>query len=352
MKKQYNILILFILIPFLGLANDDTFISKEKNIKKTFIVNSNAGIDIENKYGNITVSTWDENKIDLDITIKVSGGNENWVNERLNSIDVDINALKSMVTAITNIGNSSLKSRGSSNSFEINYVIKIPKNGTVKLDNKYGNITTLTLESTTDIACKYGKIILGKLNGDSNRIEIGYSQNSSIDYIKNGNIEARYSGIKINESGNLNLDANYTDVSLLEGQNIKCKGNYGSFKFQKINSLIGSSNYVTISVAEILNSLSVDATYSKINVDSMSEKSKNVNINTGYTNISLGYDANYSFDFDINTRYGSIKNDSSLEVLVSEIKSNTKRISGYNKKKGQNKVIINSSYGNVILTKR
>lgn len=352
MKKQYNILILFILIPFLGFANDDTFISKEKNIKKTFIVNSNAGIDIENKYGNITVSTWDENKIDLDITIKVSGGNENWVNERLNSIDVDINALKSMVTAITNIGNSSLKSRGSSNSFEINYVIKIPKNGTVKLNNKYGNITTLTLESTTDIACKYGKIILGKLNGDSNRIEIGYSQNSSIDYIKNGNIEARYSGIKINESGNLNLDANYTDVSLLEGQNIKCKGNYGSFKFQKINSLIGSSNYVTISVAEILNSLSVDATYSKINVESMSEKSKNVNINTGYTNISLGYDANYSFDFDINTRYGSIKNDSSLEVLVSEIKSNTKRISGYNKKKGQNKVIINSSYGNVILTKR
>lgn len=352
MKKHYNILILFILIPFLGFSNDDTFISKEKNIKKTYIVNSNAGIDIENKYGNITVSTWDENKIDLDITIKVSGGNENWVNERLNSIDVDINALKSMVSAITNIGNSSLKSRGSSNSFEIDYVIKIPKNGTVKLNNKYGNITTLTLESTTDIACKYGKIILGKLNGDSNRIEIGYSQNSSIDYIKSGNIEARYSGIKINESGNLNVDANYTDVSLLEGQNIKCKGNYGSFKFQKINSLVGSSNYVTISIAEVLNNLNIDATYSKINVESMSEKSKNVNINTGYTNIALGYDANYSFDFDINTRYGSIKNDSSLEVLVSEIKSNTKRISGYNKKKGQNKVIINSSYGNIILTKR
>lgn len=115
---------------------------------------------------------------------------------------------------------------------------------------------------------------------------------------------------------------------------------------------MGSSNYVTISIAEVLNNLNIDATYSKINVESMSEKSKNVNINTGYTNIALGYDANYSFDFDINTRYGSIKNDSSLEVLVSEIKSNTKRISGYNKKKGQNKVIINSSYGNIILTKR
>ncbi|MBF4487042.1 hypothetical protein [Flavobacterium sp. CSZ] len=352
MKKHYNILILFILIPFLGFSNDDTFISKEKNIKKTFIVNSNAGIDIENKYGNITISTWDENKIDLDITIKVSGGNENWVNERLKSIDVDINALKSMVTAITNIGNSSLKSRGSSNSFEINYVIKIPKNGTVKLNNKYGNITTLNLESTTDIACKYGKINIAKLNGTNNRIAIGYSQNSTIDYIKNGNIEARYSGLKINESGNLNLDANYTDISLQQGQNIKYEGNYGSFKFQEINSLVGLGNYLTVSIGEISNNLTIDATYSKINVELLNERAKNVNINTGYTNVALGFNTNFSFDFDINTKYGSIKNDNSLDISVSEVKNNSKKISGYNKKKGQSKVIVNSNYGNVILTRK
>jgi hypothetical protein len=352
MKKHYNLLILFFLIPFLGFSNDDTYVSKQKNIKKTYIVNSNAGIDIDNKYGNITISTWDEDKIDLDITIKVSGGNEDWVNQRLNNIDVDITALKSMVSAVTNIGSSSLKSRGSSNSFEINYVIKIPKNGSVKLNNKYGDITTLNLESSTDIACKYGKIILGQLNGASNRIEIGYSKNSTIDYIKSGNIEARYSSIKINESGNLNLDANYSDVSLQEGQNIKYQGSYGKFKFQKINSLVGAGNYLTVAIAEISKDLSIDATYSKINVESLNEKPKNVNINTGYTNVSLGYSTNYAFDFDINTKYGSIKNDSSLEVSVSEIKNNSKKISGYNKKKGQSKVIINSNYGNVILIKK
>ncbi len=74
MKKHYKILILFILIPFLGFSNDDTYISKQKSIKKTYIVNSNAGIDIDNKYGSISVSTWDEDKIDIDITIKVTGG--------------------------------------------------------------------------------------------------------------------------------------------------------------------------------------------------------------------------------------------------------------------------------------
>lgn len=352
MKKHYNILILFILIPFLGFSNDDTFISKQKSIKKTYIVNSNAGIDIDNKYGSITVSTWDEDKIDLDITIKVNGPNENWVNEKLNGIDVDITALKSMVTAITKIGNSSLKSKGSSNSFEINYVIKIPKNGTVKLNNKYGNIATLDLESTTDINCKYGKITLGKLNGSSNRVQIEYCQNSAIDYIKNGTIEARYSGLKINDSRNLILDTNYTDLIISDGNTVKYDCNYGNFKFQKINSLSGSGNYLTIDVAEISNTINIDANYSKINIGIITEKANNVNINSGYSDVHLGYDINYTFDFDITTKYGNIKKDNSLDISLTENKSTSKKISGYHKKKGQNRVTVNSNYGNVSLIKK
>ena len=353
MKKLYNLLILFILCPFLGFSNnDDTFISKQKTIKKTYIVNSNAGIDIENKYGNITVSTWDEDKIDLDITIKVTGGNENWVNERLNSIDVDITALKSMVSAVTKLGNSVIKSNGRSNSFEINYIIKIPKNGTVKVDNKYGNITTLTLESTTDISCKYGKVTLGKLNGSSNRVHIEYCQNSTIEYIKNGILEARYSGLRINDSGNLTLDTNYTDLVIAESNNIKYDCNYGNFKFQKINSFSGSGNYLTVNIAEISNTVNLDTNYSKINISTITDKANNVNINSTYSDVSLGYDSNYSFDFDINTKYGNIKSDNSLDVSVSESRSTSKRISGFNKKKGQNKVVVNSNYGSVSLIKK
>lgn len=350
MKKHYNLLIIFLLIPFLGFSNDDTYVTKQKNIKKTYIVNSNAGIDIDNKYGNITVSTWDEDKIDLDITIKVNGVNENWVNERLNSIDVDITALKSMVTAVTNLGNSSLKSRGSNNSFEINYVIKIPKNGSVKLLNKYGNITTLSLESTTEIICKYGKVTLGRLNGSSNRVEIAYCQNSSIDYIKNGTIEARYSGLKINDSGNLILDTNYTDLVIADAQNIKYDCSYGNLKFLKVNSFTGSGNYLTISITQILGNLNLDTNYSKVTVGSMSDKAGNVSINAGYSDISLGYSPNYSFDFDISARYASIKHDDSFDISVSENKNNSKRISGTYKKKGQNKVNINSNYGNISLS--
>ncbi|WP_166925898.1 DUF4097 family beta strand repeat-containing protein [Flavobacterium poyangense] len=352
MKKHYNFLILILLMPFLAFSNNFDFISKQKTIKKTYIVNSNAGIDIENKYGDITVTTWDEDKIDLDITIKVTGKNENWVNERLNSITVDINALKSMVSAVTSLGSSSIMSKGSNNSFEINYVIKIPKNGTVKLSNKYGNIVTGDLVSTTDIFCKYGKIGLGKLNGNNNMVHIEYCQNSSIEYIKGGTIEARYSGLKVTDAGKINLDTNYTDLVVVGGQSIKYDCNYGKFKFEKIGSVAGSGNYITVNVGELLNSLSADLTYSKLNVGVINEKANTITVTSEYSDVSLGYDTNFAFDFDINTRYGNIRNDGSLDISVSESKNSTKKINGFYKKRGQNKIAVNSNYGSVTLTRK
>ncbi|KIA96845.1 hypothetical protein OA93_16600 [Flavobacterium sp. KMS] len=352
MKKHYNFLILLLIIPFLGFANDDGYSTKQKVIKKTYIVNSDAGIDIDSKYGNITVTTWDEDKIDIEVIIKVSGNNENWVNEKLNSINVNITALKSMLTASTSIGNSTYKSKGSNNSFEINYTLKIPKNGTVKLNNKYGNITTGDLASTTDIFCKYGKVNLGRLNGNANTIHIEYCQNSSIQYIKNGNLEARYSGLKINSAGRINLNTNYTDIVMGDGQNIRYDCNYGTFKFQKMGSIAGAGNYLTVNIGEILNTLSIDLNYGNLAVGIINEKANNINVTSGYSDISLGYDSNYAFDFDISARYSGIKTDSSLQISNSEEKSNAKKIDGFYKKKGQNKVVLISSYGSISLVKK
>jgi hypothetical protein len=56
----------------------------------------------------ISVTTWNEDKIELDISIKVSGDNENWVNQRIETIAVDIVALKGMI-AKTILGNSITK---------------------------------------------------------------------------------------------------------------------------------------------------------------------------------------------------------------------------------------------------
>jgi hypothetical protein len=352
MKKQYKIFFLIFLMSFAGFSNEDSSYSKQKTISKAYIVNNDAGITIDNSYGSLFVTTWNEDKIEIEVIIKVSGDNEKWVNQKLESISVDFIGLKNMVTAKTVFDNSSNNNRGRNNNFEINYTIKIPKNGSVKLNNKYGNISTTDLFASTTINCKYGKINLGRLNGNHNDIEIGYCSKSTIDFIKQGTLTSKYSSIKTNEVSKLSLFSDYSDIEFETVNDLKFNSKYGSIKSANVNSLDGSAGYLTIDIGILSSQLTVDAKYSSIKVNSILSKAKNVTINAGYTGINMGYQFNYMFDFDINTKYSDFKFDTAdLSIISREETNNTKQIKGFHKKKGENKITISSNYGNVKLIK-
>jgi hypothetical protein len=351
MKKQFNSLLLLVLIPFLGFSNNDFTYSKQRNIKKAYIVNSDAGINIDNSYGTIFVTTWDEDKIEIDVLIKVSGDSEKWVNQKLAGIDVDFIALKTMVTAKTTFENSNTKNNGRNNNFEVNYTIKFPRNGTVKLNNKYGNIITSDLFSTTDINCKYGKISLGKLNGNSNTILIGYCSNSTIAYLKNGAVTSKYSELKIDEVSKLDLVSDYSEIEIIEGNDVKYNSKYGSVKIQKVNSLDANGNYLTIDVGSLSNQLKIYTKYSSVSIQAIQTKANNIAIVAGYTDVKLGFQPNYVFDFDVTVKYADFKYDKELDISSRENTSYTKKVSGFYKKKGVNNVTVTSDYGDVKMFK-
>ena len=353
MKKQFKIVLLLALIPFLGFSNEADYIhSKQKIIKKTYFVNSDAGLYIDNSYGTISVSTWDEDKTELDIVIKVSGDNENWVNQRLTDINIDIVALKGLITAKTILGNSSYKSNGKNNSFQINYTLKIPRNGSVKLHNKYGNITTADLFSEAEIKCKYGKIALGRLSGNSNNVLVEYCSNSTISYLKNANIVAKYSNLKIGEVIKLDLTSDYTDIEIQESDAIKYSSKYGTIKIQNVKSLDASGNYLTLKIGELSNTLKLSTKYSNVTIGTISAKANSIAIAAGYTGLNIGFDANFAFDFNVSVKYASFKHDNELEIDSKEDSNNLKKHSGFYKKKGVNNITIMSDYGNVTLLKK
>jgi len=351
MKKQFKIFFLFLLMPFLGYSNEDFGYSKQKSINKAYLVNSDAGINIDNSYGTIFVTTWNEDKIEIDVLIKVSGDSEKWVNQRIDAIDVNFIALKNMVTAKTVFENNVSKNNGKNNSFEINYTIKIPKNGSVTLNNKYGGISTTDLFSSTNINCKYGKINLGKLNGNSNTIQIGYCSKSTIDYLKNGSVISKYSGLKIDRLAKIDLISDYSEIEIGEGSDIKYNSKYGSVKIDKVNSLDANGNYLTIDIGSISNQLKLYTKYSNVTIDAIQPKASNITIAAGYTGVNIGFQSNYVFDFDVTVKYADFKYDNELNVNSKEETNYTKRISGFYKKKGENKITVTSDYGNVKLYK-
>ena len=101
MMKLYKLLFAFLLLPTILIANDKKKHEKSKTINRTFAVTKNATLYLNNKYGNINVTTWNKNSVEINIKITVKGSDLDNVEQKLKSIDVNFEATENLVEART-----------------------------------------------------------------------------------------------------------------------------------------------------------------------------------------------------------------------------------------------------------
>ena len=307
--------------------------TKERKIKKSFEVSSNATLNVDNSFGNLNIITWDENRIEFDITIKVTGNNEEKVKDRLDRIDVKFSATSDMVSAITQIEKNSSNwwnwGKKTNLQLEINYVIRMPITNNVDLSNDYGSINLDKLEGVAKIECDYGKITTKELMADNNDIRFDYTNNSYFEYIKSGTIRADYSGFTVAKTKSLVLKADYTKsiVEVAETVNYTC--DYGSLKIDNINDLDGQGDYLGLRLGNVYKNISLRSNYGSIKIDRMASNAKNVTIKSDFTGITIGYDSDYNFNFDIDLDYASLRESEGFNFTNKNIDMNSKKYNGY-----------------------
>ncbi|MFD1096181.1 hypothetical protein [Salegentibacter chungangensis] len=352
----YKLFFIALLAPGLSFCNNDFNgkHTKQKKISKEYTVAADATLKIDNSYGNIDISTWDQNKVSIEVTIKVNGNDEEKLKKRLDEINVSFNQTSSGVSAKTNFGKEN-KSwwdelfGGSNNvNMEVNYVVKAPESNNVDLRNDYGGIYIDKLSGNAKISCDYGKIDIGELLGGVNYLNFDYTKNSHIDYVKNAEINADYSEYVIEEAGNLIINADYTSSKVMKAENMKFGCDYGSINVEKVRNLEGNGDYLSTKIGRVFGSLDLKLDYGSASIEKIVESTKSVNIDTDYTGVKIGYDPEQAFSFDLTTSYGSIKGVDGFEIEKRHESGQKKSFSGYNKSKdNSSKIRINTSYGSI-----
>lgn len=360
MKTQllYKAVFILLITPSIMLGSDfhnkwKGKYTKEKTIKKSFDVNDNATMRVSNSYGNLDIITWDENRIEFEITITTNGNNEEKVQKKLDEITVDFSSSPEWVSAETRFNNRKSKSWwnwGSNNNvnMKINYLIKMPITNQVKLSNDYGSINLDKLEGRAEINCDYGKITTKELMADNNKLNFDYTNNSYFEYIKSGMINADYSAYTVAKSKNLEIAADYTKSEIEIAENVTYNCDYGSLKLNKANNIRGNGDYLTLRVGEVYKNVDIESDYGSIKIERMKEGAGNVDIDSDYAGIKIGYESGYHFDFDIDLEYASLRDDEGLEILKKKVESGDKYYFGYHGKQDSGNVIrISSEYGSV-----
>ena len=335
------------MLPAFAFAtNDKGKFKREKKISRSFNVNSVAGLDVSNKYGNVYITTWDSNTTAIDVAIIVTGDKEETVTKRFNSIDVAFEGSSNLVTARTQIGNFN----GSKVSIEINYTIKIPRKGSITIDNQYGATLLGEINGKANITCKYGSLKLEALNSTGNVIKLQYSDGSRLGYINEGTLNAGYSDVVITKASILKANTQYTDFKILGINDISLQCDYGDINLVKAGKVTAEGNYLTLKFGSIGTLLNLTTSYSQVQIMNIDKDVKNIAIHSSYTNIDIKYNEAYSFDFEFYLRYGNLSGAPSLKFSEKNRKGNDAYYKGYNKSGGVNRMYIKTDYGNINFT--
>jgi len=353
----YKAFIALLFIPSLVLAYNNDLNgkhTKEKKVHKEFNVNSDATLEIDNSYGNIDIVTWNENRIVIDVTITTNGNNLEKVEKKLDDINIVFSTTSNRVVAKTHFSKSkSFWNWGNSNvSMKINYVVKMPMSNNVELENDYGSINLDKLEGRAIIDCDYGKITTKELMADNNVLTFDYTKNSYFDYIKSGTINADYSSYTVGKTNDLDIETDYTKSIIEIAEDVTYNCDYGSLTVEKANNIKGDSDYLTLRIGEVYKNVSVTADFGSMKINNMTSNAGDVDIESDYMKITIGYSSGYNFDFDLDLSYASLRGDDDLEVSKRIEKSSSKKYSGYHGSKGSgNTISITSDYGSVTFNK-
>lgn len=357
MRLLLSTLLAFVLAGNMSFANHTTpngKYTKEKTIKREFTVSKNALLEIKNSYGNLNITSWNEDRTVIEVYIKTSGNNEKKVTEKLDEITVNFSANNDYVKAVTQFSNDKWNWgwNNSNVNVEVNYTIKVPITNKVDLSNDYGAIYLNKLNNTAKISCDYGKLDIGELWGDNNELNFDYTQNSRIGILKNGKINADYSGFVVEKTKNLVLNADYTSSKIEQSDNVQYNCDYGSLTLGDVMNFNGNGDYLTLKIDNVFGNVDIRSDYGSISIGELTSKAGNVNITADYTGIKIGYSAAYSFSFDIDLDYAGFSGKDGLNITYEKSDYSEHHYKGYNNTTSGKSVFIKSEYGGVTFTRK
>lgn len=363
MKTYYKLtLLLLLLAPLAAMAGPvKGKYTKSKTLSRAFPLSASGNLEMDNSFGNITITTWDENRVSFEIKVTVSGNDKDEVEERLHSIDVDFTNSANSITARTDSEGYkkkksswwSLLTGGNANdnqNIEINYIVKMPMTASLDVSNDYGAVVLDRLQGRAVISCDFGRLDIGELMHADNVLKFDYTNNSTIDFMKSGTIKADFSDFTLQRAENIDFNGDYTKAKFDLVKQLNFNSDFSTITTEESAVIDGRGDYSTLRIGNVLESVNLSTNFGTIKVKELGAQFKFATIRSDYTGITIGYHSDAKFKFDISAEFASINLSDDLTTTRSENETTEKRRSGHHTDNASNSYIeINTEFGSATL---
>ena len=301
MKKLNVLLILLTLLP-VGLSARTTY-RAEKTIERTYPASDKHTLSIDSKFGNINVETWDKNEVSVIVTIVgESARSQKSADYFLDRVTINSRASGSTISFSTSLSDNRQNVKGGNS---ITYNVKVPRNISFVLSNKYGNITVDECGGKADVDVKYGNFYCPLLKGRTASLELGYGR-AHIGKAQTLDAEVEYSTVIIGKVERLMLDSKYTTYEIEDAKVAIADSKYDKFDIEKAGRLKIETAYTDIQIGMVEEAVDVKNKYGGVQVKNVGTNAKRMNFDLSFTQLKVNINPKVTCSLNANITYGKL----------------------------------------------
>jgi hypothetical protein len=329
-----------------------------KEYHKEFKAGTATTLEINNRYGDVNIQSWDKDLVIIDVKVIVDLADRSRAEKLISYIDVQFSEGQNLITAKTVFDekfNFSGWSFGSKR-FSVDYTVKMPVGANLNLTNRYGNSDINELHGLVNLDIKYGDLTVEKLTRGNqkplNKLNLAYGK-ASIEEAGWMELNVRYSNsMSITKSQALLYDSKYSKVKIGETSSIVGESKYDNVGIEKVNNLVLQGGYTSVNVGELVKKLNFEGSYGSFTVNQIPAGFENLEVQVQYMGVRLGINESASYVLDGHSSYGEIKfREENFKHDKHIVENNSTTVTGTVGKEAdpKAKVKVSASYGQIKL---
>ncbi len=362
-------LLFFLFLPLAVMGTAEKRKEFTREINKSFEMNKNGSVFLNNKHGKMEVKTWDKSFVQIAVQIVVQAQDEQRAEDIFERINIGFENDDDFVKAITDIQQKKNKGwawtgYGSSDrdEFEINYDVFLPMDARLDVKNKYGDAFIAETNGPVHAEIKYGSVRFEGVNNDL-KLYLGYgdatimkaeSITSEVKYSKvslrnasDADLNTRYSKMYVDNVENMRTITKYDEYHINKVGTLRTEGKYGKYNIDQIEKLIADGKYTDFIIGSISKSADVVLSYGGLKIESLKSGFETIHLDGNYANFKITTDPDIAYKIEANASYGDVGLPENIETTYKRDSGYSYRIEGTVGEGSESAIKVKVSYGDI-----
>jgi len=305
---NYRTILQFLVIGLLSSAAYGQGETEVRSFMKSVSVNKESWLELTNKYGTMHITTWDKDSAYVRVEMKAYATSDAKLKKMFEGISVNFAETKSLLKVQTefnqninmifeNFKGMTSKIISYDSRVEINYYVNVPEYLNIRIDSKYGDVVMENHSGDITAAVSNGSF---KANNLSRSSALTFSFcDATIRSVSSGKVMASFSEISIDDAGDLTISSVSSKYEFRRAANIDMESRRDKFLIDDAGMLKGSGYFTELRIGKLNRESNISTRYGKFNIDQISKGFDAININSGYTDVSLEFEENSSYTLEI-----------------------------------------------------